>query len=274
MTVEEAVAARVSRRSYLPKPLTPAEQARLQRRIDLIQVVSGVRFVLVSDAGRVFSRFGKGYGLFSGVRAFLALIARTDEAHSQEKLGFCGELLVLEATAMGLGTCWVGGTFDRAGCPCDLAANEELTCVITLGNCREKEGAKEALIHRFMRRGTKDIEELYDSVTDAPPAAWFLEGMQSVRRAPSAYNRQPVRLTYDGRSVTASVPQMGDYHALDLGIAKAHFAIVTGGRWDWGSGGRLHKHARGHYRMALGKAIDSVLAQQFPPVGALSEDIK
>ncbi|MCL1873280.1 MAG: hypothetical protein FWF85_04100, partial [Clostridiales bacterium] len=41
----------------------------------------------------------------------------TKDAIGLERLGYYGELWLLQATALGLATCWVGGTFKRKLCP-------------------------------------------------------------------------------------------------------------------------------------------------------------
>jgi len=51
----------------------------------------------------------------------IGMIGNKDDPNSQEKLGYYGELIVLQATEMRLGTCWVGGTFDRESCPFTLS---------------------------------------------------------------------------------------------------------------------------------------------------------
>ncbi|MGE4549195.1 MAG: nitroreductase family protein [Intestinibacillus sp.] len=260
MTVEQVIARRISRRSYLPTPLTEEQKTILCARIVQFSRAGGVRIELVENGARAFIRFGRSYGLFSGVQSFFAMIGREDDPHAGEKLGYFGELLVLEACGLGLGTCWVGGTFDPDGCPCVLAPGEKLFCVIPVGSVPERRGVKESLIYSLAHRDTKDLEEMYES--DVPAPAWFMEGIQAVRRAPSARNRQPVRLRYAPGEVSASVPDMNRLYDIDLGIAKAHFALPAGGRWQWGSGGLFEKQGRGHYGMEISVAIDALLGVQ------------
>lgn len=260
MTVEQAITSRVSRRSYLSSPFTPAEKACLQRRASLFGRLAGGRIVLIEDGASMFARFTKSYGRFSGARAFFALVGSAGDPDSEEKLGYFGELLVLEATGLGLGTCWVGGTYDRSACPCPLDSGETLHCIITVGHCPPKRSVKESVIYHLANRGTKNLEEFYDASRPVP--AWFMEGLQSVRRAPSAYNRQPVRLSFINGVVSASVSAPMQYSGLDLGIAKAHFALPAGGHWQWGSGAAFWKKDRGHYGMEVTKAIDALLRAQ------------
>lgn len=55
--------------------------------------------------------------MFSGVNSYFAMAGRRADLCLREKVGYWGEKLVLEATRLGLGTCWVGGTFDRRPAP-------------------------------------------------------------------------------------------------------------------------------------------------------------
>lgn len=260
MTVEQAIARRASRRSYLPDPLTDEHQAALRARMAQLARAGAVRIELVGDGGQAFSHFGKSYGFFSGVRSFFALIGREDDPDAGEKLGYLGELLVLEACGLGVDTCWVGGTYDAGVCPCTLAAGEKLFCVITVGYSVQKRGLKEALIYRMIHRGTKDLEELYEA--RGPVPAWFMEGMQAVRRAPSALNRQAVKFRYERGRVCAEVPSLSNFYDLDLGIAKAHFALPAGGCWQWGNGGCFQKQTYGQYGITISAAIDVLLQLQ------------
>lgn len=260
MTVEQVIARRISRRSYLPTPLTDEQKAVLCARMVQVSRAGGIRIELVENGVRAFARFGRSYGLFSGVQSFFAMIGREDDPYAGEKLGYFGELLVLEACGLGLGTCWVGGTYDPDGCPCVLAPGEKLFCIIPVGYVQERRGIKESLIYSFTHRETKDLEALYES--DVPVPAWFMEGVQAMRRAPSALNRQPVKLRYAPGEVSASVPDMARLYDTDLGIAKAHFALPAGGRWQWGSGGLFEKQGRGQYGMEVTEAIDTLLRVQ------------
>ena len=170
------------------------------------------------------------------MNSYFAMAGRRADLCLREKVGYWGEKLVLEATRLGLGTCWVGGTFDRAACPCRLLPDEELVCVITVGHVSAELGGKERFIYRMVHRSTKPLEALYDAGGETPPD-WFAAGMRAVRRAPSALNRQPVRFVWRDGAVSASVPDYAS-QAVDLGIAKLHFEIgAGGGSWKPGSGG-------------------------------------
>ena len=54
---------------------------------------------------------------------YAAFIARDTSVQTALRAGTCGEWLVLEATRLGLGTCWVAGTFRRAEAEAQQAAD-------------------------------------------------------------------------------------------------------------------------------------------------------
>jgi len=242
--LEEAIKVRRSRRAYIPRSLDPKMVADLQQLIDRYTREAGIRIELVLDNGDAFDGLTKSYGMFTGVRHYLGLIADKGDAAADERLGYYGELLVLNAVAMGLGTCWVGGSFNRASCPFVLSGNERIECTIAVGYTELSNSTKEKLIYRIVRRKTKSIEEMCEvEGTDKAPD-WFMSGMQAVQMAPSAANQQAVRFLYKEGQVSAYIedPDKG-YNAMDLGIAKCHFEIgAGGGTWEWGNHGSFKPH--------------------------------
>jgi len=241
--LQNAIATRCSRRKYLPEPIDSSVVVKLQALIAEYSVKENLDIRLVLGNGEAFRGFKKSYGMFSGVENYLGLIGNKNDLEGTEKLGYYGELLVLHATVLSLGTCWVGGTFHRASCPFDLSENEHIICTITLGNVPQELSAKEKFIRALTHRKTKTAEQMYTSTGAVPD--WFLSGMEDVRLAPSAVNRQPVMFSYnkEDESVAASVKDItGDGYALDLGIAKLHFELgANGGTWNFGNGANFTK---------------------------------
>ena len=232
----DAIEKRRSRRKYLPVALDSSAEEVLVGFISELSDKENLKMRLVVDNGDAFDGFRRSYGMFSGVRNYIALIGAGTDMLMYEKLGYFGELLVLRATALGLGTCWVGGTFDRKSCPVDLAEGESAVCVITVGSVLPELSAKEKLLRWGMHRKIKTVEQMYTA--DAPVPDWFIGGMRAVQKAPSAVNRQPVMFSYRDGAVTASVKDITAAGvAFDLGIAKLHFELgAGGGTWDFGNG--------------------------------------
>jgi nitroreductase len=239
MTLLEAVDARRSRRKYLPGPIDAQTRESLRALAAEYGEASGARIELAFDSPAAFDGLRKTYGLLTGVRNYAGLIARKGDKEAVERLGYYGELLMLHAVALDLGTCWVGGSYDRTLCPFAPGEGEEIVCTITLGPVKEKNSLRESLIHGVMHRKTKTAAQMMSA--DAPPPGWFMAGMEAVRKAPSAVNRQPVTFSYRDGLVTASVENPGTATLLDFGIAKLHFALgAGGGEWAWGNGSPFH----------------------------------
>jgi len=237
MTLLQAVNIRRSRRKYIPTPLDTQKAAKLLELIEEYNQLGGFRIELVLNNGKAFNGLLKSYGMFSGVNDYIGLLADNNDASSAEKLGYYGELLVLHATAMGLGTCWVGGSYRKSDCPFDIGENERLICAIVVGNVAEKDSPKEKFFRYVTHRKTKGAEDMYEA--DTSPPEWFRNGMLAVQKAPSAVNRQPVFFTYKDGKIIAAVKDISDTAtALDFGIAKLHFELgAEGGKWERGNNG-------------------------------------
>lgn len=248
MTIQEAIVARTSRRKYSPAPI-PADQAeKLQALLAAYNAEGNVDMRLVLGNGDAWNGLRNSYGMFSGVTNYVGLIYNMKDPKALERLGYYGELWVLQATALGLGTCWVGGSFRRELCPFTLAEDEMVACAIAVGPVAAQLSGKEKLMRRITHRKTKSIADM--TRADGPLPDWFERGMQAVQRAPSAVNKQPVLFTVADGKVTAAIPDDQSVGmALDFGIAKLHFELGVGqGSWDWGNQGAFHHEREGARR--------------------------
>jgi len=233
-----AIESRCSRRAYVPQPLRADIAESLQISITRMNNAAGLNMWLVRGDKAAFSSARKTYGFFTGVQNYVALVGDPDNAAEDERYGYYGQLLILEATLMGLGTCWVGGTFDRTAVPLDPDKGRSVGCVITIGEVSDKLTGREKTIKRIThRRGSKTVEQMSSFAEPVPE--WFLDGIRAVQKAPSAVNRQPVVFSYRDGDVIASVKDVTTERVFyDLGIAKLHFEIgAGGGRWEWGNNG-------------------------------------
>ncbi|GKU24608.1 nitroreductase family protein [Clostridium folliculivorans] len=242
MDILEAIEKRKSRRSYLSTPIAKDKIEKIESLISKYNEEGGISIQLIEDGSHVFNGLRKSYGMFSGVKSILALIGKAEDPHLGEKLGYYGELLVLEATKLDLGTCWVGGTFDKKTPIGKLANDEILVCVIPIGNVEETQTIKEKLIYKASHRKTKSVEEFYTSIGNVPQ--WFLEGIKAVQKAPSAMNTQKVKFNYNEGNITAGIENTYVFDLVDLGIAKAHFAIAADGDFEFGNPGKFLKNTK------------------------------
>ncbi|MBF1276212.1 MAG: nitroreductase, partial [Parvimonas micra] len=195
--------------------------------------------LIIGNGGKLFDGFRKSYGLFVGVQNYIAMIGSKTLLNRMEKVGRFGEKLILEATAMGLSTCWVGTSYDKNAAKELCEGNEVLDCVIAIGYSDEKHSLKERMMEYGMHRQNKSKKALIEA--EEPVPEWFKQGMDSVYLAPTARNLRPFVFKYKDGQVTASITIPTETAIIDLGIAKLHFELgARVGSWDYGNGGHYY----------------------------------
>lgn len=195
-----------------------------------------VRLVWVEGVGRR----GGTYGMVEGCRDFWAMVVRSPvDVRAALEAGYRVEGGVLEATAAGLGSCWLGGTLDRgwfgegAGC----AEDERVLAVVAVGFPRGegwRDGLVRGLVGASRRKGPEELFFEEDGRTVLRCVGWEAEALEAVRWAPSAGNRQPWRVVRYGSSYAFYLAVDGFYAAvypwmqwMDIGIACRHWALVA-----------------------------------------------
>ncbi len=201
--------------------------------------------IIDSEQVRSQNLFSTGsYGMIKGVRFYLAALVRRGEPRRWEDSGFALEAAVLHATGLGLGSCWIGGVFDRRrfGRILEIRADEQLPAVIAIGRQASKKTLRDRLV-RWSAGGDrrKATSELFfmggwrAPWPDAVEARWT-KVLECVRLAPSASNKQPWRIILaDGafhfflnrdKAYSALMPK-ADLQRIDMGIAMCHFQLAA-----------------------------------------------
>lgn len=232
-----AMKKRCSRRKYTNRLIEPRDVEQIEDNIASYNKESGLNIKLVTEKGReLFKGFRKSYGLFVGVQNYIAMIGRNDLSNRMEKVGRFGEKLILEATAMGLSTCWVGTSYDQKTAARLCRENETLDCVIAIGYSDKKHSLKERMMEYGMNRQNKVMKALME--VEEPVPEWFNQGMDAVYLAPTARNLRPFVFKYKDGQVTAFTTVSTETAMIDLGIAKLHFELgAGGGSWEYGNNG-------------------------------------
>lgn len=234
--MREAISKRISRRTFDTAKLTASEQEQIDRLVRSANEKSGLSIQFIEDGSVAFHSIRKSYGLFANVHSLLLMKGDTADKDLCEKIGYYGEDIILDLTDMGLGTCWVGGTFDKD--TFEASDTEEIVCVILVGKIREVT-FKENLIRSTLSKKRKSVEQRLASTVDIPK--WLADGIEAVRLAPSAKNSQKVTFRYDGTSLTIHVPNDYPMDMIDLGIAKKHFETEVPGTFDMGNDAAFHR---------------------------------
>ena len=230
---------RISRRSYLDKPLERATADKLREIVQEENLRSGLDIHFIREGEEAFASVRRTYGILEGVQSFFVIKGSKADPDLKEKAGYAGERLLLQAAAMGLGTCWVGGTYDNTASVVMPEPGEELIALIVVGHVQEAETLHEKNIKETLPRVQKTPQQRYTASGEVPD--WFIRGMEMVVKAPSAGNTQRPMFHYDNGEVWADVPETEPFDMVDLGIAKLHFEIGACGRFALGNGGRFFK---------------------------------
>ncbi|EHQ90509.1 nitroreductase family protein [Desulfosporosinus youngiae DSM 17734] len=186
----------------------------------------------LEDGSNAFRKLRKSYGLFTNVRSVILVKGNKELKDLKERIGYYGEDLVLAITDLGLGTCWVGGTFDKDELIVD--GSEELVCVVLVGKVAAP-SLTEKMIRSATHRNGKSMAERI--ISDQPLPQWVQNGMKAALLAPSAKNTQKAMFKYQNNILSAQIADDYSMDLIDLGIAKKHFEIETGGTFEFGNGG-------------------------------------
>ena len=230
--LKEAIRTRKSRRTFQGLPLKKKDADTLNKWIDRFNEESQLKMVLVEIDENLFKGFSSSLGVFKGVSNYIAVVGDDDIADLEAKAGYYGELVVLEATNLGLATCWIGGSFkkQRVYDILNLNEDERLLCIIAVGYAAEKKSLREMIVSKATSFKPRKLEEVFKHEGECP--VWVLNGMELVMLAPSSSNSQPIVFTYANEKIVANIQKYKDFKYIDLGIALVHFEIGAGvGRW-------------------------------------------
>ena len=188
------------------------------------------------------------YGFISGAAGFIVGAIERGPGDFED-YGYLMERAILRATDLGLGTCWLGGTFAKSGFAAriGLAAGEVLPAVAAVGYAVHDSQAKDRIRRMAGSNLRRPAEELFfDAAFGAPlpPAAAgpYAEALELVRWAPSASNKQPWRIVrtpegwhfylertrgYGKGTLLFAVLRLADLQRVDMGIAMCHFELAA-----------------------------------------------
>ena len=180
------------------------------------------------------------YGMIKGASFFIAS-AVPDTAFAVEALGYEFEKLILFLTTLELGTCWLGGTFNRSEFIKVLRAPENaLFPAVSPVGYFEKKSLRESLVRGFVKADSRKRWEtlFFDGGFSAPlaesGAGAYAFPLEMVRLGPSASNKQPWRIVrqgdafhfYEYKTPGYSCAFNFDMQSIDMGIAACHFHLA------------------------------------------------
>ena len=260
--VAELIRQRYSCRAYTRRPIAVEQASQLAAFASAITrgpLGTPLRFELVvahEHDPKALRGLGT-YGLLRNPAGFI-IGAVGSGANNLEDYGYGMETIILHATDLGLGTCWLGGNFTKSSFSKRIRAtpDEIVPAVASTGYAVEGNRARDRLRQRVKADRRLSWEALFFQSGFGRPlseeaAGAYAQPLAMLRLAPSSHNYQPWRVVEEGPcyhfylqrtpgygpgTLTFAVLGMADLQRIDIGIAMCHFewtAREAGleGRW-------------------------------------------
>jgi len=244
MSMIDAMKARKSVRRYAEEELNEERKKTIGKRLQ--EVGHGVfgnhpQFAFIEKAlANKEEKVKLGtYGFIQGAKYFIAGAVQKNE-NAEVDFGYLMERVVLEMTAMQLGTCWIGGTFRREDYfkVMNVSSETLIPAIVSVGASADRRSTLEKLVRWQAKSDSrKPWKELFFNRDLATPlseteAGAYTVPLEMLRIAPSASNKQPWRIVKDGnafhfflertKGYRKLVPSV-DLQQIDMGIAMRHF---------------------------------------------------
>lgn len=257
--VTDIIRQRKSIRSYTDKPIEEEKITTLSKFLSAnttgpFGTKSRFLFITASPQDKDSLKGLITYGMINNPMSFIIGVVEKKQ-HNLEDFGYLMEKNILMATDLGLGTCWLGGTFrsSRFAQKIVLQNNEVLPAVTPAGYAVQKLTVIDSVIRNASgANNRKPWSSLFfrdDKPLSMAEAGHYATPLEMVRLAPSANNFQPWRIIKDSLSNTyhfyikrnPGLKQFffmkADLQRVDIGIAMCHFELAADeeglrGKWN------------------------------------------
>jgi hypothetical protein len=198
------------------------------------QFTAPARVCLVDDLQqRVFTGLVGTYGRVAGTPLVAVVIGRAAGGDVPDDVqgaaGYLGEAFILEATRLGLGTCWIAGSLDKEGARAlaGLGREEHVVAVTPVGYATARQPSGERLMRTAVKASARlSVEKLAPGILDGTWPEWAVTAVQAARLAPSGANRQPWRFRMEGDALVMGRADKLYWTApIDFGIARLHVEL-------------------------------------------------
>jgi hypothetical protein len=251
--ITEIIRQRFSCRTYLKTPILAEKRQELSDFISSLQngPFGGQPHFHLVAADKQDSRALKNLGTYGFIQdATGFIIGALDSGEKNlEDYGYQMEEIILFATSLNLGTCWLGGSFTRSSFARKINAADDalIPAVTSIGEIANMEEARNGLLRRQINADQRlPWEQLFFDQQFGNPltqknAGNFAAPLEMLRIGPSASNKQPWRVIKDGnawhfflqrtrgyrQSTLTRFLGVADIQRLDLGIAMCHFELTA-----------------------------------------------
>lgn len=237
--IVETIKKRCSVRTYQDKELEHDVREMLQSYMDNLENPFGMqvkKYIIDKKLASEGEKLGT-YGVIKGASTFMG-ISVPDKDLAHVAAGYEFENLILEATALGLGTVWLAATFNREGFASAMGVpkDELFPAISPVGYPAAKRSLTESLMRTTMRSSSrKEWNKLFYLDNFQTPlhkdeSGDYAEPLEMLRLAPSDKNTQPWRVLKAGNSYHFFVTYKSGISRgeeiikrVDAGIALSHF---------------------------------------------------
>ena len=260
--ITQIIEQRFSCRTYQKRPIDEAVKQNLGQALDLSAMGplgTRTRFELIA-ASEGDSKILIGLGTYGFIKNAAGFVIGATQPHQPNQIdfGYLMETIVLQATDLGLGTCWLGGTFTKSkfAKKISLEKGEIIPCVTSVGYISDNPRKIDQTIRSTARSDKRFpwdklfFENNFSTPLTEQTAGEFATPIKMVRKAPSASNKQPWRIIKQGNafhfylhrtpgyrsSRYAKMLRFADLQLVDMGIAMCHFELTAkemnlAGKW-------------------------------------------
>ena len=237
--IVETIKKRCSVRTYQDKELEPNVREMLQSYMDNLENPFGMqvkKYIIDKKLASEGEKLGT-YGVIKGASTFMG-ISVPDKDLAHVAAGYEFENLILEATALGLGTVWLAATFNREGFASAMGVpkNELFPAISPVGYPAAKRSLTESLMRTAMRSSSRKewntlfYLENFQTPLHKDESGDYAEPLEMLRLAPSDKNTQPWRVLKASNSYHFFVTYKSGISRgeeiikrVDAGIALSHF---------------------------------------------------
>jgi hypothetical protein len=251
--IADIIRQRFSCREYLDESIEETHQRSLMDFLEsnrMGPLGTRARFALIA-ATEHDRKSLKGLGTYGFIKNATGFIVGALELGSKnlEDYGYLLERAVLFATDVGLGTCWLGGSFTKSSFAKRISATstEIVPAVISVGTMASTDHIRSRIRKRAgaQHRIPKEqlfFSEVFGNALNKESIGAYANVLEMVRWAPSASNRQPWRIIRNGQAwhfylqrtkdygkgtLLFKVLRLADLQRVDMGIAMCHFELTA-----------------------------------------------
>lgn len=245
--VVETIEKRCSVRTYARKPLSQKLVKEICEYVKKLNETEGPfltkpRFFIASA---YFENNPIGtYGIIKNASDYMVGVTKRDFKHLID-FGYNFEKLILFMTSIGLGTCWLAGTFNRDEFmeKIELSENEYIPAITPVGYSNQRLSIVDQSLRIFAQSNKRnDWQEMFFEEDFLHPIkkeacnGIFHIPIEMVRLAPSGMNKQPWIIVLKEKEKCAHFYSRGSStHLMDMGIAMCHFELACNEKGIYGA---------------------------------------